>query len=217
MNRILSSVVVAVVLTGCAPPFGTPAPFPVSAEDRAGTAYFPQALRATTLRCGLFGPGARREVMGEHTVGWYGKHLAAAGEAPLFRSAGPSLRFTWLRTSHAPLVVRLDTATDGAVTMTATELSGHGGYEPGTVARRIERRLTAEETAALARVLEETAVLKQAPANCKLGLDGAQWVVEAVGPDGYRFVDRQSPEKGPVRAFGLHLIGLTGWIYDSIY
>jgi hypothetical protein len=182
-----------------------------------GPAYFPEALSKTTLRCGLLGSGARREVLSDFVAEWYGRHLRAAGEAPLFEATRPTLRFTWLRTFHAPVVIRLDTAADGTVTMTATELSGQGGYEPGTVARRIERSLSAAEAAALKRVVEETAVLQQAPRTCDLGLDGAQWIVEAAGPGGYRFVDRQSPERGPVRVFGLHLIGLTGWTYENVY
>lgn len=217
MNRILLSVI-AVAMIGCAPPFGGPDPvFPISARDREGAAWFPQALQETILRCGPFGPGARRALMDEHKAAWYGGHLAAAGEAPLFRSNGRSLRFTWLRTFDAPVVIRLDTGADGAVTMAATELSGHGGYEPGTIARRIERRLSTGEVAALKRVVEQTGVLKQTAATCDAGLDGAQWVVESNGPDGYRFVERQSPESGPVRVFGLHLVGLTGWAYDSVY
>lgn len=190
---------------------------PTWASVQDGPAYFPQSLRETTLRCGLFGPGARREVLSDFVADWYGHHLRAAGEAPLFEATGPTLRFTWLRTFHAPVVIRLDTAADGTVTMTATELSGHGGYEPGTVARRIERRLSATEAAALTQVVGETAVLQQAAGACDIGLDGARWIVESVGPGGYRFVDRQSPESGPVRAFGLHLIGLTGWTYDNLY
>ncbi len=216
MNRIVLSVI-AVAMVGCASPFGEPGPvFPVSAQDRAGTDYFPQALREMTLRCGVFGVGGGERKMNGVTD-WYGRHLRAAGEAPLFRSAGSSLRFTWLRTFHAPLVVRLDTGADGAVTITATELSGHGGYEPGTIGRRIERRLSAGETAALTRMVEQTGVLKQTAATCDIGLDGAGWIVESVGADGYRFIERQSPESGPVRAFGLHLIGLTGWTYESVY
>jgi hypothetical protein len=217
MNRIFLGVI-AVAMVGCASPFEGPGPvFPVSAQDREGTAYFPQALREATLRCGLSGRAARRAIMDEFVAGSYTEFLAAAGEAPLFRRAGPSLRFTWLRTFDAPVVIRVDTGADGAVTMTATELSGRGGYEPGTVARRIERQLSAEEATALRQRVEETAVLKQAPATCAAGLDGARWIVESAGPDGYRFVDRQSPADGPVHTFGLHLIGLTGWTYDKIY
>jgi hypothetical protein len=181
-----------------------------------GQDYFPQALRETPVSCAAF-RGRTRPLMDDHKAHWYGSHLSAAGERPLSEAAVPTLRFTWLRTFHAPVVVRLETATDGAVTMTATELSGHGGYEPGTVARRVERRLSGEEVAALTRTLEDAAVLEQAPGECSLGMDGAQWIIESAGPDGYRFVERWTPREGPVRAVGLHLIGLTGWTYDSVY
>ncbi|HYC74108.1 hypothetical protein [Brevundimonas sp.] len=180
-----------------------------------GTAYFPQALHDATVACAL---GFREaEVMDEHRAGWYGRHLRAAGESPIFDGSRPALRFTWLRSFHAPVVIRLNPTTDGGVLMTATELSGKGGYDPGGVTRRIERRLSAEESAAVARVLETTGALAQRPRDCDLGLDGAQWILESAGPEGYRFVDRWSPREGPVRELGLHLIGLTGWTYDAIY
>jgi len=216
MNRIVLGVI-AVAAMGCTPPgSATGSAFTVSAQDRAGTAHFPRTLRETTLRCGVFGVGGGQRDMRDSSD-WYGRHLRAAGEAPLFQSAGSSLRFTWLRTFDAPVIIRLDTAADGAVTMTATELSGRGGYEPGAVARRIERRLTAGEAAALARMLEQSRVLEQTAVTCDLGLDGAGWVVESVGADGYRFIERHSPQDGPVRTFGLYLIGLTGWTYDKVY
>jgi hypothetical protein len=182
-----------------------------------GAAYFPQSLREATLNCGLMGLGRRQTVMTELGANWYGGHLRAAGEAPIFENQQPTLRFTWLRSFHAPVVIRLDTAADGAVLMTATELSGQGGYEPGVVARRVERRLTITESAVLARMLEETDALGQPPAECALGLDGAQWILESAGPGGYHFVDRQSPDDGPVRELGLHLLGLTGWTHDQVY
>lgn len=180
-----------------------------------GTAYFPQSLHEATVACGS---GFREtKVMTDHQAGWYGGHLRAAGELPIFDSTTPTLRFTWLRTFHAPVVVRLDTTAEGAVQMTATELSGQGGYEPGDVARRVERRLSDEESAALTRMLEETGALAQPPTECRLGLDGAQWILESAGPGGYRFVDRWTPREGPVRELGLHLISLTGWTYDRMY
>ena len=189
-------------------------PSGASQEDHE---YFPPSLYETTIRCGFFGLGRRHEVMDDFKADWYGKHLRAAGEKPLFRTSGPTLRFTWLRTFQAPVLIRLDTAAGGTVTMTATELSGAGGYEPGTVARRIERPLAPDETAALIRTLEDTAVLEQASATCNLGLDGAQWVIESIGPEGYRFIDRWSPEDGPVRELGLLMLGFTGWDPDSIH
>lgn len=196
-------------LLGCTSPSEPP--------HRDSQGYFPASLYEKRVRCGLFGPGSRREVMNDFTASWYGRHLEAAGEAPLFAAPEPVLRFTWLRTFQAPVIVRLNTAPDGTITMTATELSGAGGYEPGDVARRVERPLSAQETAALARTLNDTRVLEQPPADCRWGMDGDQWIIESGGPGGYRFLDRWSPEGGPVRALGLLMLGFTGWTSDPLY
>lgn len=48
-------------------------------------------------------------------------------------------------------------------------------------------------------------------------MDGARWIIETAGPGGYRFIDRQSPDNGPVREVGLVLLGLTGWEVGDIY
>ncbi len=182
-----------------------------------GTAYFPQSLHEATVSCDFGGRPTRMQVITDHRANWYGRHLRAAGELPIFDRPTPTLRFTWLRTFHAPVVIRLDTTAEGAVLMTATELSGQGGYEPGGVARRVERRLSDVEGAALAEVLAETDALSQAPTECGLGMDGARWILESAGPGGYRFVDRWTPHEGAVRVLGLHLIELTGWTYASTY
>jgi hypothetical protein len=179
------------------------------------TAYFPPTLFDETVPCAQ--PGRAWPVMTDFRADWYGGHLRAAGEAPIFDSPAATLRFTWLRTFHAPVVIRLDTTAEGAVLMTATELSGKGGYDPGSVARRVERRLTTEDGAALVRMLDNTDVMSLASAKCDHGMDGAQWILESAGPEGYRFVDRWAPRDGAVRELGLHLIGLTGWTFDPVY
>lgn len=202
--------------------------FPISAGAMAltllagepgqdGAAYFPRSMYETTMTCALWRRPSQRKLMDDFRADWYGGQLRAAGEAPIFGNRTPTLRFTWLRTFHAPVMVRLDTAADGAVRMTATELSGKGGYEPGGVARRIERPLTPEEGAALTRVVEAADLADLEPMECDPGFDGAQWIVESAGPGGYRLVERWSPEDGAVRDLGLHLLGLTGWTYDPIY
>lgn len=189
---------------------------PAEVTDHESRGYFPASLYEKVVRCGLFGPGSRHPVMDDFKAAWYGGNLQAAGEEPLFKMPGPALRFTWLRTFQAPVIVRLNTAPDGTLTMTATELSGAGGYEPGVVARRVVRVLSARETAALARIMSDMKVLEQPIADCPMGMDGEQWIIESVGPDGYRFLDRWSPEDGPVHALGLLMLGFTGWTSGPI-
>lgn len=190
---------------------------PAAVTDHESRGYFPASLYEKGVRCGLLGPGSRHPVMDDFKAAWYGRHLQAAGEEPLSARSGPTLRFTWLRTFQAPVIVRLNTAPTGAVTMTATELSGAGGYEPGVVAKRVVRVLSPQETVALTRTVRTTKVLEQPAVDCRMGVDGEQWIIESVGTDGYRFPDRWAPEQGPVRELGLRLLGFTGWTDEATY
>lgn len=170
--------------------------------------------------------------MDDFRSSWYSSHLRAARE-PRIGGAAPAhevdglgvLRFTWLRTFHAPVMARVEARTDDGLRLTATELSGAGGYDPGRISRQVERRLSADEAGQLIALLNQTRVLDLPSSNdCPVEEngdliihgDGAQWIIEANGPAGYRYVDRWSAD-GPVRDLGLHLLGLTGWTYDRVY
>ena len=153
---------------------------------------------------------------------WYVRQWRAAEEPSLLlQSQDPkslrSERFTWLRTFHAPVFVRLDWLADGQVRMTATELTGAGGYDPGVVARRVERLLSREERADLDRAKRTLKPFRQFSLTCWGGLDGSQWMLEASESGKHVFIDLWSPEEGPVRAYALKLLGLTGWTYDYYY
>ena len=199
----------------------------------ATPSYFPPSLFEAVEPCD-YGHGRNgKPVMDEYRSDWYSSHLRAAREprlgevAPIHEVDGIGvLRFTWLRTFHAPVMVRVEATADGELRLAATELSGAGGYDPGRIARRIERRLSADETARLTALVIETRVLDLPPSDdCPVVAetgeiiihgDGAHWIIEANGPEGYRYIDRWSAEP-PVRELGLHLVGLTGWTYDRIY
>lgn len=196
--------------------------------------YFPPSLLTAVEHCD--GPDREydRPVMDPHQSGWYSRHLRAARE-PKLGTAAPRhavadigvVRFTWLRSFDHPVMIRVEAEADQRLRLTAKELTGAGGYEAGRIGRRFQRLLTAQEAEQLADLLRRTRVLSLPPSeNCPPVMengdilvrgDGAQWVIEAHGPGGYRYVDRWSPEDGPVRELGLHLLGLTGWTIDPIY
>lgn len=127
---------------------------------------------------------------------WYSQHLTAMGEPSLVDVAsggGTAVRFLWLRSFHQPIAVRVQ-ATEDAMRLVATRLSGAGGYEPGIVESRTERVLTAQEWRRLEEALAE-AVFDTTPATrATLGADGAQWIVERAQDGCYRMVERWSPE-----------------------
>ena len=212
--RAVAALLVAGLLTGC-----------------TGASYFPPSLFEVGRPCDRGDGWTGQVVMDDFRSDWYSAHLRAAreprlgGEAPYHSVGGIGvLRFTWLRSFDAPVMVRVEATADDSLRLTATELSGAGGYGPGRVARRAERLLSADEAQRLLAMLDGTGILEP-PRVCPpsdiedvlVYADGAHWIIEANGPGGYRFVDHHSPRSGPVHDLGLHLLGLTGWTYDRVY
>jgi hypothetical protein len=161
-------------------------------------------------------------VVDKFEADWFGTHLRAAQELSLSRpptGEGPSparsLRFTWLRSFHAPVIIRVDETPAGAMQLTGKLLSGYGGYGPGGISRRLTRTLTREEAAVLDRLRVEA--LDRSPVGCGAGADGARWIVEARDGAGYRLVQRWSPVSGPVHDLGMLLVGYTGWKVEPVY
>lgn len=187
------------------------------------TVYFPPSLATTPSSCDT-GPGVRpTPILSAFENQWYSRHLAAAREPSLYvdasrpRSALSTVRFTWLRSFHQPVFVRVEGLDTPKARLVATELSGAGGYDPGTVKVRIDRALTPAEAEGIRASLQATDVLRSSPTGCELGLDGAQWVVEGVDGSGYHFVSRWSPSSGGVREFGLAMLRVTGWTFKDVY
>lgn len=188
--------------------------------------FFPRALYDRRAECSaLEGLQLARPMMvlDDFQQEWFSGHLAAAGEKALVALAAESpadtllMRFIWLPTFDNPVIVRLGSTVDGGRRLVAMRLSGAGGYDPGEVSKRIDRRLSDEEWRRISSLIARTELLKQEPVECEMGLDGSEWIVEAIDDDGYHFLKRWSPERGPVREFGSLLLELTGWRIGEIY
>jgi hypothetical protein len=182
----------------------------------ANTPYFPPSY---------VGPSGSREptLLNQLENDWYSGQLAAAQEPSLYsESLNPhiagrmTVRFTWLRTFHPPVVVRLEIAGQD-VRLIAKQLSGAGGYEAGTIAKRIDRPLTVREGVRVRAALARTHVFALPATEGGLGADGAQWLFEGVDERGYHFVHRWSPKNGDVRDLGMVLLRLTGWRFGDVY
>lgn len=186
-------------------------------------AYFAPENFNTTVKC-LAGIADGRTVVDDFRAEWYSKVWRAAGEPSLYlqtRDAKPPLRrtyrFSWLRTFHAPIIVRLEERDGDQYWISAKRLSGAGGYDPGQVTGKIERLLTPDETRRILGVLKSSKAMTAAPAGCDTGLDGSQWIFEGVEDGKLRYADRWSPKTGPIHDVGLAFLGLTGWKLDPVY
>jgi hypothetical protein len=144
---------------------------------------------------------------------WYGRFLDAYKEPSLWERSENALdqsyRFTWLRTFHHPVVIRVDVRSDGICVLTAKVGLGSGGYDPGMLIMSDTRPLNKQQSEwFLNRVaLRFWNVPKE---DTKPGgLDGSQWIIEGVDNSRYQVEDRWSPATGPIRELGLEMIDLA--------
>ncbi len=152
---------------------------------------------------------------------WYRNHLRAMEEPRLCPGRRvEAYRFLWLRTYDEPVAVRVDR--EGTrYRLTLKELSGQGGYAPGTLRQSSKRWLTAAEAAEVHRHLARIgfwALSTRRPAD-DYGEDGAHWILEGTRNGRYHVVDRWTPG---ARASGrgyrdacLFLLRLAGYTVDS--
>nr|QQZ49619.1 hypothetical protein JKL49_22365 [Phenylobacterium glaciei] len=154
---------------------------------------------------------------------WYQKFWRAAQEPSLYLASRTSpkttltYRFTWLRTFHQPVIVRVDETADGGWRLRAKQLSGHGGYSPGGVQKVVDRRLSDAEAAKLRLTMSASRVFEQPQIGCQEGTDGSRWLLEANDHGRYRYLNRWTPESGSVRETGLIMLGFTGWTFERVY
>lgn len=201
------------------PPAKGYAHLPRSASGPDG--YFPTALTRTMYKCAAFPKAV--PLLDPQEAARYAQALAAAGEPSLVLTQRPDktatnvYRFTWLRSFHKPIVVRIQEGTGGTLLITASRLSGLGGDGPGKVEARVARELTTAEARQFLFVLNGTNRLKLKAVSCDKGYDGAQWIFEASDKGAYRYVNRWSPKTGSVRALGTSMLKFTGWASDPIY
>ncbi|MBX3710725.1 MAG: hypothetical protein KF800_02020 [Lysobacter sp.] len=122
----------------------------------------------------------------------------------------PVYRFLWMRTFHHPVAVRVER--DGAVwRVFAVELDGAGGYDPGSVLRRVERTLTPYEAKQFEAMLVRVDVWGRRMPQRLQGVDGATWLIEARDGARSRIHDAWTPSHGREREIGLMFLSFTGW------
>lgn len=153
---------------------------------------------------------------------WYSKHLRVMGETPLpsMAKAGTNhiYRFTCLRTFDEPFCIRLVVQPDGSGKLIRKMTSGRGGYDAGALKETRETRLEKPQVDEFVKLLERERYWRLKTAERSDGLDGSQWIVEAVHAGRYHVVDRWTPDSSTaVGKIGRALLKLADWKVNDLY
>jgi hypothetical protein len=156
----------------------------------------------------------------ENWLSSYAILLVGAQEPALLipRTDGATiLRFTWLRSFHAPIIIRLTVPRRGKGHVDIIRFSGLGGYDYGEAGDRKSREVTQEEVADLLAAADPKSLVPAKPFCGPPGVDGARWLIERSDADGHHFAERQSPRNEPIKDIGMALIRLAGLEGEEIY
>ncbi len=149
---------------------------------------------------------------------WYGKHLKTANEKSLLDTSDKDLelyRFTWLRTFHHPVIVRIEKQKD-KVKIFFKELDGAGGYEPGKIFAEKENSIDKKDWCEFTKLLNDTDYWQMPSREKEIGgEDGSRWILEGVKENRCHIVDIWSPDKGKYREVGLFMLKLSGFDLDK--
>ncbi|HEX5832889.1 MAG TPA: hypothetical protein VFY34_03500 [Pyrinomonadaceae bacterium] len=149
---------------------------------------------------------------------WYAKTLAQMKESSLLDAPtnheSAVYRFTWLRSFHSKIVVRI--WTNGSVrNLSVKESSSENKKQNAQITVDQSRSLTEDEWTAFARLLDEACPWTlPSTQGTALAMDGAWWVFEANSNGYYHVVARQSPERS-YRDLGLYIVKLSGLPVDA--
>lgn len=162
-------------------------------------------------------------VHGRLSTELYSTVLDAMEEPWLYEFVGEDFeayRFTWLRSFHPPVVIRVwKTQNDRCITTKKLERTlYYQGPNPNVFQAKEMRPLTENEWAAFKELINLGAFWSMPTVERdSIGFDGAFWLMEGVSDRKYHVVTRQSPESGSYRETCLHLLKLSGLPIDKAH
>ncbi len=119
-------------------------------------------------------------------------------------------RFTWLRTFHHPISIRLEKQA-GIVKLFSKVCDGSGGHNPGKIIVDTTINLTQKQVDTTNIQLNNAGFWTlQTELTEDSGMDGSEWIIEVYKNKQYRMVVRWTPEKGTTfRTIGEYLISIS--------
>lgn len=124
-------------------------------------------------------------------LGWYSKHLIALKEPVLNDPSSTKVfRFTWLRSFHNPVAVRLENKKDH-ITLYWKVCDGKGGYDSGKLVTDMKKKLSLKEWTQFQQKIDSIDFWNIPTSDkSRFGADGAQWILEGKESGKYHVVDR---------------------------
>lgn len=102
-------------------------------------------------------------------------------------------RFTWLRTFHNPIAIRIEKQGD-AYLLFWKLCSGAGGYQPGELTINKQKSIDKATWDKFMELINRTTFWTMTSLDPDHGgFDGAQWILEGKSAKQYHVVDRWSP------------------------
>ena len=108
-------------------------------------------------------------------------------------------RFTWLRTFNHPVTIRIGkNDTDEGAYLFAKSLTGQSGFDIGHLAIDSGMMITPKQFDSIQSLLSLSDFDTMQPnETSEGGKDGAEWILEVVEGENYKYVQRWSPDSGP--------------------
>lgn len=126
---------------------------------------------------------------------WYSKHLFAMKEPVIFmdNSENEIYRFTWLRTFHNPVAIRIEKQGDSCL-LYWKSCSGAGGYQPGKLTVNSQKIIEKATWNEFKSRLDQIDFWNLKTNEKVFGCDGARWILEGKSLQQYHVVDRWTPD-----------------------
>jgi hypothetical protein len=127
---------------------------------------------------------------------WFSAQLFALKEPIIYsdKSQDEIYRFTWLRTFHHPVAIRIEKH-NGNYTLYWKLSNGAGGYKPGVLVIDKQKTLDKETWEVFINKLDQSDFWNLVTNHTDSGMDGSEWILEGKSANKYHVVDRWTPDK----------------------
>lgn len=178
--------------------------------------YFPTRLLIDTINVyrqekdSLFYQERKESALFVNT--WFSQQLKALAEPILYKNYDfEAYRFTWLRTFHNPISLRLELRNDEYL-LFVKRANGAGGYNPGQVVQNDTIRITESQWNEVISKIYNINFwgISTVEKSDMIVMDGAMWIFEARKDNNYNMVYRQTSKGAEINELCMLLLNISG-------